>query len=227
MLNGTLPKTILFAGHYGSGKTNMALALAIELKKAGRDVTVIDLDIINPYFRLADGSERLAAHGIDHIAPMYANTNVDIPVLPPKVGALIDSYEGTLIIDVGGDDTGAAALGGFSKAITARGYEMLLAVNCYRPFTGTQSEAMDVAAQIESASHLKFTGLAANPNLGRETTAETITTALPFTKALSEETGLPIVLTAVRKDLVGAVAPEISGEILEIEILEKPGWEIY
>ena len=104
---------------------------------------------------------------------------------------------------------------------------MLLAVNCYRPFTGTQGEAMDVAAQIEYASHLKFTGLAANPNLGRETTAETITTALPFTKALSEETGLPIVLTAVRKDLVDAVAPGISGEILEIEILEKPGWEIY
>ena len=127
MLSETLSKTILFAGHYGSGKTNMALALAVELKKAGREVTVIDLDIINPYFRLADGSERLAA----------------------------------------------------------------------------------------------------NPNLGRETTAETITTALPFTKALSEETGLPIVLTAVRKDLAEAVAPEISGEILEIEILEKPGWEIY
>ncbi|MBR5519499.1 MAG: ParA family protein [Clostridia bacterium] len=227
MLSETLAKTILFAGHYGSGKTNMALALAVALKKAGRDVTVIDMDIINPYFRLADGSARLDAHGIDHIAPLYANTNVDIPVLPPKISALINSYEGTLVIDVGGDDTGAAALGGYAKALEARGYEMILAVNCYRPFTGTYDEAMEVAAQIEHASHLKFTGLAANPNLGRETTPETIRKALPFTQTLAAETGLPIVMTGVREDLVDAVKAEISGEILPIEILDKPGWEIY
>ena len=223
----SLQNTILFAGHYGSGKTNMALNLAILLRQAGRRVNVIDLDIINPYFRLADGAQRLEEYGIGHVAPMYVNTNVDIPALPPQIPGLLDSFDGTLVIDVGGDDTGAAALGGFARAIEARGYQMLLAVNKYRPFTGTEQEAVQVAAEIEQASRLRFTGIAANPNLGPETTAETVLSALPFTKALAERMGLGVSLTAVREDLADAVADAAGSPVLPLQILKKPGWEIW
>ncbi len=223
----TLGQTILLAGHYGSGKTNIAMNLAVLLRRAGRRVTVIDLDIINPYFRLADGSGLLEEYGIGHVAPMYANTNVDIPALPPRIAGLLDTFDGTLIIDVGGDDTGAAALGGYAEAIERRGYEMLLAVNKFRPFTETGRDAAAVAAEIEAVSRLRFTGIAANPNLGRETARETILDALPFTDALAEQMGLPVVLTAVREDLVSLVGGEIKGPVLPLHILTKPGWEIY
>lgn len=220
-------QTILLAGHYGSGKTNIAMNLAILLRLAGRRVTVIDLDIINPYFRIADGSALLEEHGIGHVAPLYANTNVDIPALPPKIAGLLDTFDGTLIIDVGGDDTGAAALGGFAQAIERRGYEMLLAVNKFRPFTETGHDAAAVAAEIEDAARLRFTGIAANPNLGHETERETILGALPFTGALAERMGLPVLLTAVREDLVSSVEAEIEDPVLPLRILTKPGWEIY
>lgn len=226
-LSEALGHTILLAGHYGSGKTNIAMNLAVLLRLAGRRVTVIDLDIINPYFRLADGSALLEEHGIGHVAPLYANTNVDIPALPPRIAGLLDTFDGTLIIDVGGDDTGAAALGGYAQAIERRGYEMLLAVNKFRPFTETGRDAAAVAAEIEGASRLRFTGIAANPNLGRETERETILGALPFTDALAERMGLPVLLTAVREDLVSSVEAEIEGPVLPLRILTKPGWEIY
>ncbi len=223
----TLGQTILLAGHYGSGKTNIALNLAVLLRRAGRDVTVIDLDIINPYFRLADGNSILDQYGIDHIAPVYANTNVDIPALPPRIHSLLSDPTGTLILDVGGDDTGAAALGGFAEAIVQRGYEMLLTVNPFRPFTETEQDARQVAADIEQAARLKFTGLAANPNLGRETTAETVLGAWPFCRDLAEQLNLPVVLTAVRQDLYTAVEGSVTGPLLPIEILQKPGWDIF
>lgn len=222
----TLGRTILLAGHYGSGKTNIALNLAVFLRRAGRNVTVIDLDIINPYFRLADGNSILDQYGIDHIAPVYANTNVDIPALPPRIHSLLSDNAGTLILDVGGDDTGAAALGGFAEAIMHRDYEMLLTVNPFRPFTETAQDARQVAADIEQAARLKFTGLAANPNLGRDTTADTVLQAWPFCSDLAEQLNLPVVLTAVRQDLLTAVEGSIAGPLLPLEILRKPGWDI-
>ena len=223
----TIGQTILLAGHYGSGKTNIALNLAVSLRQAGRTVTVIDLDIINPYFRLADGIDILERFGIDNVAPTYANTNVDIPALSPRVAGLLEDSGDTLIVDVGGDDTGAAALGGFAQTLTRRGYEMLLVVNPFRPFTETAADAAGVAADIELAARLKFTGIAANPNLGRETTVETICGAKPFFDGLSERLHLPVCMTAVRKDLVSAVSGAVSGPVLPLEILQKPGWDIF
>jgi len=219
---------IILAGHYGSGKTNIALNLALREKSGGRLVTVVDLDIINPYFRLADGSKALNEKGIPCVCPVFANTNVDIPVLPPELGGLFSSDTvGDVVVDVGGDEAGSVALGRYSGDIVKRGYEMLLVVNKYRPFTKTASGTVELIEQITSVSRLSFTGIAANPNLGSETTAETVLSSLPYYRELSEKTKLPVVFTAVREDLYGLCADKIEGDVIPLKIFTKPGWEIY
>lgn len=153
---------------------------------------------------------------------------MDIPVLPPELSGIFSaSYGGDVVVDVGGDEAGAIALGRYSGDISGRRYEMLLVVNKYRPFTTTASGSIEVMEQIMSVSRLKFTGIAANPNLGRETTAETVLSAAPYYAELSEKTGLPVVFTAVREDLYDACVSGIPGDVYPIKIYSKPGWEIY
>lgn len=197
-------------------------------RKEGREVTVVDLDIINPYFRLADGGSVLNENAIKSVFPVFANTNVDIPALSAELSGILSQDTGSFVfVDVGGDETGAVALGCYRNGILRRGYEMLLAANRFRPYTQTPSETVEVMRLIESASRLSFTGIAANPNLGADTTAETVISSLPFYSELSGLTGLPVVFTAVREDLFERCAPKIKGRVIPLKIFTKPGWEIY
>ena len=132
-----LKRIVLVVGHYGSGKTNFSVNLAVDLKAAGRDVILVDLDIVNPYFRSADFGALLEERGIGLIAPVYARSNLDVPALDGRLDAVIESDK-TLVIDVGGDDAGAAALGRYSAMIReAGGCDMLYVVNAYRYLTQT------------------------------------------------------------------------------------------
>ena len=127
-----LKSCVIVCGHYGAGKTNLTVNLALAAAQSGEAVSVIDMDIVNPYFRTADFQELFREAGIQLIAPIYANTNLDLPVLPPSVGAAIREKTGRLFLDVGGDDDGAVALGGFSALLKERGYSMLYVVNSRR-----------------------------------------------------------------------------------------------
>lgn len=102
---------LLIVGHYGCGKTNVAVNLAMQLADSGIQVTLADLDIVNPYFRAADNAEELRARGINVIIPEYANSNVDIPSVPPEIQSIFISLRGgasgVSILDIGGDDAGA------------------------------------------------------------------------------------------------------------------------
>ncbi len=219
--------TILLAGHYGSGKTNIAASLALAEKDAGRDVYVIDLDIINPYFRLADHKARLAEKGIPILHPAYANTNVDIPALLPEVAGVMATFPGLLIIDVGGDDTGAFALGQYAAPLSSRENQLWLVCNPYRPFTAETQDAVDIARQIEAAGRMRFTGVVANPNLSQETTAQTVLDGLPAVDAIAARLGLPVVRTAVRRDLCPLVEGKTGTPLLPVDIFTKPNWAIY
>ena len=123
-----LAQCIIVCGHYGAGKTNLTVNLALLAAGAGERVTVVDMDIVNPYFRTADHQGLFLDAGIRLIAPVYANTNLDLPVLPPSVSTAIRSGE-RVFLDVGGDDDGAVVLGGFSSVLGERGYSMLYVVN--------------------------------------------------------------------------------------------------
>ena len=192
----------LFAGHYGSGKTNIAVNYALHLANAGHKVCIGDLDIVNPYFRTKDSADELDAAGIDLISPKFANTNVDLPALPAEAYWLVEDKSSYAIMDIGGDDRGAYALGRYTPMILKENdYRMAFVANCYRPLTRTPQEALEVMQEIEAACKLPFTCIINNSNLGNETTAETIMASEMFIKELSRLSGLPLWLTTAREDI--------------------------
>ena len=206
-------RILLLCGHYGSGKTNIAVNLAMRAKQKHEKVALADLDIVNPYFRSKDSSEELNAAGIRLICSEYANTNVDIPALPQDMYAVTDDRSIHAIIDVGGDDRGALALGRLSPAILAEGdYEMLMVINRYRPLTRDAASVKEVMQEIEVAGGIPFTGVINNSNLGRETTVEDVRASVAYANEVSEALGLPLVMTAVDERL----AAELEGEIPDL-----------
>lgn len=210
-------RVTLFSGHYGSGKTNIAVSYAVDLRTKYENVMIADLDIVNPYFRTKDSSELLQNAGIRLVCSEYANTNLDIPALPQDLYALTDDLSYHAVIDVGGDDRGALALGRIAPALRRSGdYEMLMVINCYRPLTRSAEDVMEVLREIEAASGLPFTGLVNNSNLGEETTASDLLRSVPFAKAVSESSGLPIVMTTVKQSLY----PDLVGQIPDLFPLE-------
>ena len=200
----------IVSGHYGSGKTNIAVNLAFDLKARHENVAIADIDIVNPYFRTKDSQEQLSQNGIRLICSEYANTNVDIPALPQDIYALTDDKSMHCILDVGGDERGALALGRISaKIVEENNFQMLYVVNMYRPLTKTADDAIEVLREIENACKIKFTAIVNNSNLGAETTAKTVLDSLDYVKEISRKTSLPVLMTTVNENLL----KELSGKI--------------
>ena len=207
----------LFAGHYGSGKTNIAINYARALKRAGEKVAVADLDIVNPYFRTKDSAADLQAEGIDLVVSDFANSNVDFPALPKEIYALVADRETKIVMDIGGDDRGALALGRYVPDIKAEGdYEMLAVVNAARPLTRTPQEAVEVLREIEAACRLPFTGIVNNTNVGAETTVETVLGSIPYADEIAALMGIPVRFTCA----IGAIAAELKGKVENLLPLE-------
>lgn len=170
-----MKRVTLFCGHYGSGKTNIAVNYALELRSKGMDVTLADLDIVNPYFRSKDSTTELESAGVKVIALPFANSSVDLPALPSQAYALVQDRSRYAVLDIGGDDRGAYALGRFVPYILEENdYEMVYVVNFFRPLTETVDQAIEVMAEIESACGLRFSSVINNSNLGAESTAELV-----------------------------------------------------
>ena len=207
-----LKRLTILCGHYGSGKTNVAVNIAAELKKSRDTVTVADLDIVNPYFRTKDSAVFFEQQGIRLICSAYANSNVDIPALPQEMYALTDDRSMTAVLDIGGDDRGALVLGRLApKILLENDYEMLMVINCYRPLTRDATSTMEVLREIEFAGGIRFTGLVNNSNLGAITTAEDILASRDYAEEVSGLSGLPVVMTTVRQELYPAVVGKVPG----------------
>lgn len=197
-----IKRVTLFAGHYGSGKTNIAVNYAEYLKNEGYDVVIADLDIVNPYFRTKDSIERLEENGIELISPEYANTNVDLPALPSEIYGVVQNRSRHAVLDIGGDDRGAYALGRFAPYILEENdYEMIYVANFSRPLTRTAEDAIEVMREIELAGGIKFTAIVNNTNLGQETTIETVLNSSHEAQRLSELSGLPLMFTSVEESV--------------------------
>lgn len=195
-------RVLLLCGHYGSGKTNIAVNLAQAIKREHPMVTLADLDIVNPYFRSKDSAAELEEAGIRFICSNYANSNVDIPALPSDLYALTDDRRMKAIIDVGGDDRGALVLGRLAPTILAEDdYEMLMVINCYRPLTRDAASTLEVMREIEYAGGIRFTALVNNSNLGVETTAEDVLASMRYADEVAAMSGLPVVMTTADEKL--------------------------
>lgn len=214
----------IICGHYGSGKTNLALNIALDLKASGETVTLVDLDIVNPYFRSADYSDILIKSGIKVISPATAGTTVDAPALTAEIYSIFGNTDGYVIMDVGGDDVGASALGRFSKLITAeRDYQMLYVINKFRKLISTPEEALELLREIEGASRLKATGIVNNSHLSHMTTVQDILLSMDYAKETAELTSLPLVMTTAPKP----VAVELAGKIenlYPVDVIVKLPW---
>jgi len=208
----------LFAGHYGSGKTNIAVNYALKLAGEGKKVCIADLDIVNPYFRTKDSAAVLDKAGVELISPRFANSNVDLPALPAESYRLVQDKSTWGVMDIGGDDRGAYALGRFAPFILEENdYRMAFVVNFCRPLTTTAEAALEIMSEIEAACGLKFNCIVHNTNLGPETTSETVTGAEEKLRSLCSLSGLPLWMHTA----VPAVARELEGPVLALELQEK------
>lgn len=203
----------LLCGHYGSGKTNVAVNMAFDQKKRFDRVTVADLDIVNPYFRTKDSREAFEREGIRLICSEFANSNVDFPALPADMYSITDDREIHVVLDVGGDDRGALALGRIAPAIAEENdYEMLMVINKFRPLTPDAESTIEVMREIETACGMRFTGLVNNSNLGIETTAADVIDSVEYAKQVQKMSGLPVRLTTVKHELYN----ELDGKLNDL-----------
>lgn len=211
----------LFAGHYGSGKTNIAVNYALKLAGEGKDVVIADLDIVNPYFRTKDSAAVLEAADVQLISPQFANSNVDLPALPAEAYRLVQDKSIYGIMDIGGDDRGAYALGRYVPTLKEENnYRMVFVANCYRPLTRTPEDAMEVMREIEEACKLRFTDIINNSNLASETTPQTVLESQDYMEKLSALSGLPIFATTAEYTVAEALAEKIDN-VLPLRLQEK------
>ena len=218
-------RIIIVCGHYGSGKTNVALNIAYGLKAQNKNVAIADLDIVNPYFRTKDSIDELKERGIDLICSEYAGTNLDIPALPDMMYAITDDKSRCFVLDIGGDDRGALALGRLAPSIVEENnYEMLAVINMFRPLTRDVRSTVEVLREIEYAGGIGFTGIVNNSNLGPDTTPQDVLCSAEYAKGVSAAMGIPLVFTSYEQRLAGELGQKIPGGfklILQNSLLKK------
>jgi len=209
----------IITGHYGSGKTEFAINFAMGLKNP----TIVDLDIVNPYFRTKDAEEILENNNIKLISTQFANTNIDMPTVPPEIyGALLSDYD--VVIDVGGDDDGAVALGQYYNYFKNKPYEMIFVVNTKRPLTSTCEDIINMIRNIELTSRLKVTAIVNNTNVKNETKVNDVLGSLKIIDEVSKETKLPIMAISATKEIAEELNLDIK--VIPLKLYLILPWEV-
>jgi hypothetical protein len=229
-----LKKVFVFTGNYGSGKTELALNFAFAAAKAGR-TELIDMDLINPYFRISERKKAIEAAGIRLVAPNYVLTNVETMSLPPDVMSAFHMDWDTVIFDAGGDPTGATALGRFKRefdALEDGQLDVYNVINIRRPMSATADKIIGLMREIEQNSHLAVTGLVNNTNLGAETGSQELRDGFDVIREVSEKTGVPVKFTCGKKEFLDIFLKEghdakFIGEPVEIDTFTHRDWDIY
>jgi len=214
----------IFVGHFGSGKTEVAVNFALNSASESKNVAIVDLDIVNPYFRTADAKRELESKDIWVITPMYANTNVDVPALPPEMNTLFEKKEYDVILDIGGDDLGAKVLARFKDELVNQGYCMYFVVNTKRPMTDTVEKIEHMIYEIESSSGLKVSKLVNNTNLLEHTDADVVVEGHRMIEKVSDKLKIPIGFVSGFADLIDGVEKVIDAPVFPLNKLIKLPW---
>ncbi|MBR5386102.1 MAG: hypothetical protein IK142_00810 [Clostridiales bacterium] len=209
----------IIIGAYGSGKSEISVNLALKMRKENPSdkVLLADLDIVNPFYRSSDANKVLEENDIRLISPMYANSNVDAPVLSGEVYVIFDddSYRG--VFDIGGEDMGATILGSMKTRLDNTDAELIMAVNTRRPFTSTADEIIIMASELQEASKMKITGFINNTNILEQTTPSDILEGEKLLLEVSQKTGIPLVMTTVME---GVMSKEEISQIKAPEVMQ-------
>lgn len=215
---------IVLTGNYGSGKTEIALNLALGYADNGEKTTLVDLDIVNPYFRSGEKRQEMTEAGIRMLMPTYALTTVDIPALPAEIQSVFEIPSDRVVFDVGGDDTGAAALGRYHPAFDARKEitRMALVVNCLRPLTQNAEDIIDLAERISSRSRMRIDMMINNTNLADETTADMVESGERIVRQCAERLGISSVVTAAKAEILEHIRTDLP--CLPVRRYMAPEW---
>lgn len=212
-----MPDVTVFYGLYGSGKTEISINYAIKQRQSGKDVIIVDLDAVTPYFRVRDVYDELVREGLVVVAPKESVRHADLPVLPEGVRSALSQGESVVVVDVGGDPTGSRVLGGLKDALSADAKGFFV-VNASRPFTRTVDDASKAVAAIESASGLRVSGLVANTHMTDQTTADHVVHGVEFAGEVGRRLGLPVVFAGAPLELLPQ-KDEISARIGGLPVL--------
>lgn len=203
----------IVTGHFGSGKTEIALNLAKNLVPS----VIVDMDTVNPYFRTADAAEEIRKSGVRVITPRYANTNVDMPTLPSEILSVFNTDENA-VLDVGGDDDGAYALGAYHNYLTRETPDMYFVICATRPLQSNTDEVLELMKNVEFASRLKITHLINNTHLSVFTDTDTVLYGQSLCEEVSRKSGIPIFCTTVREDLKNKIMPLVNNPVYGLKL---------
>lgn len=216
-------RIIIFCGNYGSGKTEIALNTALKIRRSGEKTVLVDLDIVNPYFRSSEHKQMLEEEGVRLIAPTFAGTAVDVPALPAEVQTIFADKSERVIIDVGGDDTGATALGRYYPYLKKESVGVYMVINARRPFSRGAEELIDMYSDIQNKGRIKIDYFINNTNMARRTTTEDIYFGRDIIRELSEKTGVSVKYISGTKDILEQIK-DAEVEKYPIEIFMRPDW---
>lgn len=219
-------RVTVLVGHFGSGKTEIALNGVLGLAARGERATLVDLDVVKPYFRSRSGRAFLAEAGVELVAPRGDNLHADLPILVPQIRSLLVQGEGRVVMDVGGDDTGARVLGSLADVMPVEETECLLVLNFRRPFTRNAAEAEVMVREIEAVSRLRVQGLVSNTHLMAETTRDIVLEGYRETRETSSRIGVPVVAVTVDRDAASEVTEaDVDCELVVMDRIVRPPFE--
>lgn len=214
---------VVFAGPFGTGKTEVSINYARAAQRSGRQVCLLDLDTVTPYFRVGDYRQQLAGEGIEVIAARGALASFELPALPPEIAGALAAGDRHAVADAGGDPVGAQLLGVYREQIVARGYDMWLVVNPFRPAAATPEAVAQSASEIQQWSGLRISGLFANPNLGPATGMGDVSRGLEVAWAAARRLAVPVTLAIERRLLAGPLPADLP--VLPLDLTVRPPWE--
>ncbi len=227
LLYNRLKRVTIYTGNLGSGKTEIAVNTALGLMIQGKKTALVDLDIINPFFRTRLVKDKLESMGLHVVSPDTKYLFSDQPAMSPAVRGILLNSGISGVFDIGGDDIGALVLGQYRDHFPSGDYHLLFVINCCRPFTGEPKGIIKYLKSIENASGMKVTGLVNNTNLGRETTLDTVINGDKIITEVSKFLGIDIIFTCVKKELESEAIQAFAGKtpVLALEKFMKAPWE--
>ncbi len=218
---------IIVIGAYGSGKSEYSINLSRQLRESEKKVTLVDLDVVNPYFRSRDVREKFAKEGIDVIAPEGEYKHADLPMLSPRIMGAVEDLSSNVILDVGGDPNGCRTLARYLFSIKKRGYDMRFVVNTRRPFTSNPDDIIDMQKTLEATSQLKVSEIICNTNLMEHTTEEIVREGVEIVETAAQRTKKKFEKYLVLENYAEQI-PENIGKKQKVVLqyfLNKP-WEL-
>jgi hypothetical protein len=212
----------IFTGNFGSGKTEMAINSALKSVKQGKKTVLVDIDIVNPFFRSAEVKSFLEEKNIEVITPNFAGTNLDIPSLPASINSVFSMENTNVFFDVGGDEDGAISLGQYKRYFDKCDYKMYFVINTKRPFTRDEKDIVKLMKQVELRSRLNITDLVNNTNLSYETTEDIILQGQKIIEKVSDNTNIPITYVNVKEDISINLLEKYKDKLFMMDLFMQP-----